>query len=211
MDDMKISRLSDDVHLIAAPFRWVSGVIKTVIFLAVLPLVLIGLAIHGGIQGGPIMDDDMWFLVKVLFCVLTPFAAALTVGFLGWLVSETKDFPHGRTFLSFVLSIVMVGAALKTRAITFNLNDHAPAIWSDPNADYSGIDKGGSIVYYIKDKDGELTEHEIRKRYGQCGEDFSDMKDSDKAAKAVETCHWVYACMANSGYDAGWKAQHCRK
>jgi len=50
------------------------------IFLAIFPLVIIGLCFHAAMVGGPIMDDDTWFLTKVLFCVLAPFAAALTVG-----------------------------------------------------------------------------------------------------------------------------------
>ena len=37
------TRLSDDLHLLAAPFRFVFGIVKAAIFLVILSLVLLGM------------------------------------------------------------------------------------------------------------------------------------------------------------------------
>jgi len=75
-------QLVNDVHFLTAPLRFVFSLVRAAIFLAVFSLIIIGLCFHAALLGGPIMDDDTWFLTKVLFCVLAPFAAALIAGML---------------------------------------------------------------------------------------------------------------------------------
>ena len=89
---MRPHKLENDVHFLTAPLRFVFSLVRAAIFLAVFPLVLFGLLAHALWIGGPIMDDDTWFLTKVLFCVLAPFAAALIAGVL----SKRESRPCGR-------------------------------------------------------------------------------------------------------------------
>src|ERR1035438_7513356 len=98
------TQLVNDVHFLTAPLRFVFSLVRAAIFLMIFPLVILGLCFHAAMIGGPIMDDDMWFLTKVLFCVLSPFVGALITGMLskGSLVGA-----WAKEFLVLILSFVV--------------------------------------------------------------------------------------------------------
>ena len=106
------TQLANDVQLLTAPLRFVFGLVRATIFLAIFPLVILGLCFHAALIGGPIMDDDMWFLTKVLFCVLAPFALALIAGIFskGSLVGA-----WAKEFLVLILSFVVVAGLATLR------------------------------------------------------------------------------------------------
>ena len=122
------TQLANDVHFLTAPLRFVFSLVRAAIFLAVFPLIIIGLCFHAALLGGPIMDDDMWLLTKVLFCVLAPFALALIAGIFskGSLVGA-----WAKEFLVLILSFFVVAALLRFGIVTFNDGDHAPSIWTN--------------------------------------------------------------------------------
>jgi len=135
------TQLANDVHCLTAPLRFVLGLVRAAIFLAILPLVILGLCFHAAMVGGPIMDDDMWLLTKVLFCVLAPFALALMAGIFskGSLVGA-----WAKEFLVLIASFAVVAALIWFRVITFDLDAHAPAIWTNPEYDYSDVYEGAA-------------------------------------------------------------------
>jgi hypothetical protein len=61
----KTTQLANDVHFLTAPLRFVFSLARVAIFLAIFPLIILGLSFHAALLGGPIMDDDMWLLTKV--------------------------------------------------------------------------------------------------------------------------------------------------
>ena len=123
------SQRANDVHFLTAPLRFVLSLVRAAIFLAIFPLVILGLCFHAALIGGPIMDDDMWLLTKVLFCVLAPFALALIAGIFsnGSLVGA-----WAKEFLVLILSFVAVAGLLRYGVITFNDSDHAPHDLDEP-------------------------------------------------------------------------------
>lgn len=141
MDDRKLLRLSDDVHLLAAPFRLVADLLQAAIFLALFPLVILIAVGHALWVGGPIMDDDAWFFTKVLFCVLAPFAAAIIAGVCS---KGSLAKAWAKEFIVLILSFAVVAGFLRFGVITFNDHDHAPAIWTNRDYDYDDVYKGGS-------------------------------------------------------------------
>jgi len=129
-------QLADDVHLLAALFRHLYDTVRAAIFLAVLPLVILGLCVDAAMIGGPVASDDMWFLTKVLFCI----PAALVAGMFskGSLVVWPKE------FFVLILAFGVVAGLIWFRVVTFDDNDHAPALWTNPQYDYSDVHKAGS-------------------------------------------------------------------
>jgi hypothetical protein len=202
LDQTKLSRPGGDLRLLAAPFRFVSRVVRAAIFLAVFPLVVLGLCLHAAMVGGPVMDDDMWFLTKVLFCVLAPFVLALVAGIFskGSLASAWAN-----EFLVLILSFVAVAGLLRSRVVTFNDGDHAPAIWTNPEYDYSDVYGGGSAFRIGRMENGkfELSSGEIRHLRGDCRK-IADAKYRASCLKSVD-------CMKNSATSDDWKAQNCRR
>ena len=194
------TQLANDLHFLTAPFRFVFSLVRAAIFLAILPLVILGLCVHAAMIGGPLMDDDMWFLTKVLFCVLAPFACALITGVLskGSLTSV-----WAKEFLVLILSFAVVASSLWCRVITFNENDHAPAIWTNPQFDYSDVYKGGSAVRIGSMENGkfELSSAKIKSLRSLC----LAMRDASRSASCVESVD----CMKHGAAPGDWKAQHC--
>lgn len=193
-------QIADELHFLTAPFRFVWGIVRAAIFLAVFPLIIIGLCFHAALLGGPIMDDDTWFLTKVLFCVLAPFAAALIAGMLskGSLVGV-----WAMELLVLILSFVVVAVLLWWGVITFDDSDHAPAIWMNPEYDYSDVYKGGSTFKIGSMENGkfELSYEEIQHMRNDC----SDMGDASRRA----SCMKRFDCMKNSATPNEWKAEQC--
>ena len=193
-------QIADELHFLTAPFRFVWGIVRAAIFLAVFPLIIIGLCFHAALLGGPIMDDDTWFLTKVLFCVLAPFAAALIAGMLskGSLVGV-----WAMELLVLILSFVVVAVLLWWGVITFDDGDHAPAIWMKPEYDYSNVYKGGSAFKIGSMENGtfELSYEEIQQLRSDC----LHMRDASRSASCVKSVD----CMMHSAVPDEWKAQHC--
>jgi hypothetical protein len=78
MDDHKMNRMADDVHLLAAPVRIAADWIKILVFIAVLPIVFIVSLGNWILTGKPIMSPDEIWLTKVLLTVLSPWITTLT-------------------------------------------------------------------------------------------------------------------------------------
>lgn len=194
------TQLANDVHLLTAPLRFVFSLVRAAIFLAIFPLVILGLWFHAALLGGPIMDDDMWLLTKVLFCALAPFALALIAGIFseGSLVGA-----WAKEFLVLILSFFVVAALLRFGIVTFNDGDHAPSIWTNPEYDYSDVYKGGSAFKIGGMEDGrfELSYEEIQHLRSDC----TDIADSQHRASCLKSVD----CMKNSAAPDEWKAQHC--
>jgi hypothetical protein len=200
MDDKKLSRLSDDVHLLAAPFRHLYGMVRAAVFLATLTLVILGLCLHSAMVGGPIMDDDLWFLTKVLLCVLAPFAAALVAGMLS---KGGRASAWAKEFVVLILSFVAVAGLLRFGVVTFNDGDHAPAIWTNPEYDYEDVYRGGRAFRIGSMENGrfEPSSDEIRHLRSGC----LAIRDPSLSASCVKAAD----CMKHSAAPGGWKARHC--
>jgi hypothetical protein len=194
------TQLANDVHLLTAPLRFLFSLVKATMFFAILLLIIIGLCFHAVLLGGPIMDDDTWFLVKVLFCVLAPFVAALIAGMLsrGSLVRV-----WGKEAVVLILSFVIVAGLLRFGVITFDDIDHAPAIWMNPEYDYSDVHKGGSAFKIGSMENGrfEPSYEEIQ----QLRRDCFHMSDGRRIASCVKR----FDCMKNSAAPDDWKTQNC--
>lgn len=194
------TQLANDVHLLTAPLRFVFSLVRAAIFLAVFPLIIIGLCFHAASLGGPIMDDDMWFLTKALFCVLAPFASALMAGIFskGSVVGA-----WAKEFLVLIVSFVVVAAFLRLGVITFNDSDHAPTIWTNAEYDYTDVYKGGSAFKIGSMENGkfELSYEEIQQLRSDC----LHMRDASRSASCVKSVD----CMTHSAAPDEWKAQHC--
>jgi hypothetical protein len=194
------TQLVNDVHFLTAPLRFVFSLVRAAIFLAIFPLVILGLCFHAALIGGPIMDDDMWFLTKVLFCVLAPFALALIAGIFskGSLVGA-----WAKEFLVLILSFVIMAGLLRFGVITFDDSDHAPAIWMNLEYDYSDVYKGGSAFKIGSTENGkfELSYEEIQHMRNDC----SDTGDASRRGSCVKR----FDCMKNSAAPNEWKAQQC--
>jgi hypothetical protein len=176
------------------------SLVKAAIFLAIFPLVILGLCCHAALIGGPIMDDDAWFLTKVLFCVIAPFALALIAGIFskGSLVGAWV-----KEFLVLILSFVAVAAFLRLGVITFNDSDHAPTIWTNPEYDYTDAYKGGSPFKIGSMENGkfELSHEEIQHMRSDC----LQIRDASRSA----SCATSVDCMKHSAATDEWKSQHC--
>jgi hypothetical protein len=194
------AQLASDVHFLAAPLRFVFSLVRAAIFLAIFPLVILGLCFHAAMIGGPIMDDDMWLPTKVLFCVLAPFALALIAGIFS---KGSLAVVWVKEFLVLILSFVVVAGLLCFGVITFNDGDHAPAIWTNPEFDYSDVFKGGSAFKTGSMENGkfELSYEEIQQLRGDC----LDMRDASRSASCVKSVD----CMTHSAAPDEWKTQHC--
>lgn len=59
--------------------RTIAFYLKAAIFVGVLLLLFIYGTIHAAIYGGPIANDDMWFIYKILFLLLAPGVVAFAV------------------------------------------------------------------------------------------------------------------------------------
>ncbi len=194
------TQLANDLHFLTAPFRFVFSLVRAATFLAIFPLVILGLCFHAALIGGPLMDDDMWFLTKVLFCVLAPFALALIAGIFskGSLVGA-----WAKEFLVLILSFVVVAGLPRFGVITFDDSDHAPAIWVNPEYEYSDVYKGGSAFKIGSMENGkfELSYEEIQQLRSDC----LHMRDASRSASCVKSVD----CMTHSATSDEWKAQHC--
>jgi hypothetical protein len=194
------TQLTNDVHLLTTPLRFVFSLVKAAIFLAIFPVVILGLCFHAIPIGGPIMDDDTWLLTKVLFCVFAPFALALIAGvfskgsILGAWVKE---------FLVLILSFVAVASLLRYGVITFNDSNHAPTIWMNPDYDYTDAYKGGSPFKIGSMENGkfELSHEEVQQMRNAC----LDIGDTSGRASCVKS----FDCMTHSAAPDEWKAHHC--
>jgi hypothetical protein len=124
------SRMASDIHLIAAPFRFITNLFKIVAFFVVFPLVVIGCALYAAIHGGPIMDSDTWFLTKVLFCVLTPFV-------MGLVVACHKRSGHGTVWLT-IVGCMFLSALLACR-VDWNIDTTAPSFHENPTHTYTVV------------------------------------------------------------------------
>jgi hypothetical protein len=196
------TQIADDLHLLTAPIRFLLNLVKAAVFLAIFPLVILGLCIHAAIVGGPIMTDDMWLLTRVLFCVLAPFASALTAGMLS---KGTLTRVWAKEFLVLIASFALVAGLIRLGLITFDDGDHAPALWTNPEDDYSDTYRGGSAFKIGSMENGkfELSHKEIEHLRSVC----SEIEDASRNASCVKG----FDCMTNSGAPGEWKAQHCHQ
>jgi hypothetical protein len=194
------TQVANDVHLLTTPLRFVFRLVRAAIFLAVFPLIIIGLCFHAAVLGGPVMDDDMWFLTKVLFCVLAPFALALIAGIMskGSLVGV-----WAKEFIVLIVGFICVATLLRSRVITFDDGDHAPAIWTNPEYDYADVYKGGSAFKIGSMENGKFEPSYEEIQYLRSG--CSDIG----GASGMASCLKSFDCMRNSAAPNDWKAQHC--
>jgi hypothetical protein len=132
--------------------------------------------------------------------VLAPFALALIAGIFskGSLVGA-----WAKEFLVLILSFVAVAGLLRYGVITFNDSDHAPAIWMNPEYDYSDVYKGGSAFKIGSMENGklELSYEEIQHLRSDC----LHMRDASRSAPCVKSVD----CTTHSAAPDAWKAQHC--
>jgi hypothetical protein len=96
----------------------------------------LGLCVDAAMIGGPVVSDDMWFLTKVLFCI----PAALVAG----MFSKGRLVVWPKEFFVLILAFGVVAGLIWFRVATFDDNDHAPALWTNPQYDYSDVHKAGS-------------------------------------------------------------------
>ena len=72
-----LNQLTNDVHVLTAPIRFVIDCIRTaifvVLFIAAVPLVFAGLVAHYVITGQPLLDEDGVLALKVIFTFVIPF------------------------------------------------------------------------------------------------------------------------------------------
>jgi hypothetical protein len=193
-------QIASDLHILTAPFRFVFSLVRAAMFVAIFPLVILGLCVHVAMIGGPIMDDDMWFLTKVLFCVLAPFAFALIAGVFS---KGSLTIAWAKKFLVLILSFVAVACLLRFHVVTFDEGDHAPVIWTNLEYDYSNVYKGGT-AFRIGDRENgkfELSYEEIQSLRSRC----LSILDESRSASCVKSVD----CMRHSATPDDWKAQHC--
>jgi hypothetical protein len=137
MSELEMKQLASDVHLIATPFRWVADLIKLAIFFAILPLVIVGGIVYAAIYGGPIVDADMWFLLKILFTVLTPF---LIAGIYSLCAKGSMGGIWFKELVVLVLCFVVIGALIKYQVITFDIDGQAPSFHAALPYHYNVVD-----------------------------------------------------------------------
>jgi hypothetical protein len=77
MDERKINRLADDVHLVTIPVRVAADWIKILLFLLAVPIVFIVSIVHWVFTGKPIMSPDEIWLTKLLLTVFSPFITTI--------------------------------------------------------------------------------------------------------------------------------------
>jgi len=108
-----------------------------------------------------------------------------------------------REFLVLILSFVIVVGLLRFGVITFDDSDHAPAIWMNPEYDYSDVHKGGSAFKIGSMENGrfEPSFEEIQQLRNDC----SDMGDARQRASCIKR----FDCMNNSAAPNDWKTQNC--
>ncbi len=70
--ESKLSRMSDEVHLISTPVRILADWIKILLFIAILPLVFAASVVNWLVTGECILSPDEIWLTKVLLTVLSP-------------------------------------------------------------------------------------------------------------------------------------------
>jgi hypothetical protein len=84
-DEVNLTQLASDVHLLTWPIRWIIGLIKTAIFLAIfilaVPTIFIGLVIHFVVTGHSLLDADAVVALKVIFTFVAPFAMPIVYRF----------------------------------------------------------------------------------------------------------------------------------
>jgi hypothetical protein len=90
-----------DLHLLAAPFRWIQGWLKTLLFIAILPVVFIISLIYSAITGEPIMSMDECILAQYALTILNPFI--VTILFVIYRHIHEKDESVGRGQLNGML------------------------------------------------------------------------------------------------------------
>jgi len=84
-DEANLRQLAGDVHLLTWPIRWIVGLIKTAIFLAIfvlaVPTIFIGLVIHFVVTGHSLLDADAVLALKFIFTFVAPFAVPVAYRF----------------------------------------------------------------------------------------------------------------------------------
>ena len=102
-----------------------------------------------------------------------------------------------------ILSFIAVAGLLRYGVITFNDSDHAPAIWTNPQYDYSDVFKGGSAFKIGSMENGklELSHEEVQHMRKACL-DIGDTSRRDSCVKSFDG-------MKNSAAPDEWKAQNC--
>ena len=84
-DEANLRQLASDVHLLTWPIRWIVGLVKTAIFLAIfilaVPTIFIGLVIHFIVTGHSLLDADAVLAFKVIFTFVAPFAMPIVYRF----------------------------------------------------------------------------------------------------------------------------------
>lgn len=129
MTEPRLNQISSDVHLLAAPLRWFSELLKAVVFLVVFPLVIVGAVIYALFKGGPIIDADTWFLLKVVFCILSPLVTAIIYGCcakgsIGKIIAKQG--------VVLIAMVVLMGFLIHSQVITFNIGEEAPSFRTAP-------------------------------------------------------------------------------
>jgi hypothetical protein len=75
--EARMDRMSNDIHLISWPFRFIWEFIKTCLFAAAfivgVPVIFAALLIHRVVTGQPFLDADAVLALKVIFCFCQPF------------------------------------------------------------------------------------------------------------------------------------------
>jgi hypothetical protein len=118
-DEANLRQLASDVHLLTWPIRWIVGLIKTAIFLAIfilaVPTIFIGLVIHFVVTGHSLLDADAVLALKVVTSFVFPFAMPIVYRFAQALsgrrdvVRQTYVFQHWHILL-ITLGLMLVGA-----------------------------------------------------------------------------------------------------
>jgi hypothetical protein len=117
--EANLNRISNDVHLVTSPIRWVVDFIKFVaifcLAMLAIPFVVVGLIAHHVITGQNILDADGVLALKVLYTFCAPVLTSVGYRFCQAVsgrratVKATYEFSMHKVF-GITLALMLVGA-----------------------------------------------------------------------------------------------------
>lgn len=109
--DTNDKQFKDDVHLIAAPFRFVRDLFQVVIFILILPLVFLINFVYWMFTGVPIMSPDECDLAQIVLGLLSPLITTFCWMFYKH-VQQEKDYRYEMPLPAWVIFIATAGFML---------------------------------------------------------------------------------------------------
>lgn len=79
MSDIQNEQMAKDLHVIAAPFHFVEGILKIVVFLFLLPFVVIIGVVYSTYTGKPMMSPDECYMFSRILLMLNPAIVCICV------------------------------------------------------------------------------------------------------------------------------------